>query len=191
MFPLYQQGEFIGACSMFTDITELNHLTSEVQRISQVAEEYNQEIRARDFLKTNHIIGESEVYLNCIRKSMMVASTDASVLIRGENGTGKEVICKIVQENSARRNQPFIKVNCAAIPEALIESELFGYEEGSFTGLKKVVAPENLSWLMEERFFWMRSAICRWQCRQSCCVYFRKARLKKSVDKKVCRSMCV
>ena len=83
-------------------------------------------------MKTNHIIGESEVYLNCIRKSMMVASTDASVLIRGENGTGKEVICKIVQENSARRNQPFIKVNCAAIPEALIESELFGYEEGSF-----------------------------------------------------------
>ena len=68
---------------------------------------------------------------------MMVASTDASVLIRGENGTGKEVICKIVQENSARRNQPFIKVNCAAIPEALIESELFGYEEGSFTGAKK------------------------------------------------------
>lgn len=67
----------------------------------------------------------------------MVASTDASVLIRGENGTGKEVICKIVQENSARRNQPFIKVNCAAIPEALIESELFGYEEGSFTGAKK------------------------------------------------------
>ena len=55
----------------------------------------------------------------------------------GENGTGKEVICKIVQENSARRNQPFIKVNCAAIPEALIESELFGYEEGSFTGLKR------------------------------------------------------
>ena len=137
MFPLYQQGEFIGACSLFTDITELNHLTSEVQRISQVAEEYNQEIRARDFLKTNHIIGESEVYLNCIRKAMMVASTDASVLIRGENGTGKEVICKIIQENSARMNQPFIKVNCAAIPEALIESELFGYEEGSFTGAKK------------------------------------------------------
>ena len=137
MFPLYRQGKFVGACSLFTDITELNHLTSEVQRISQVAEEYNQEIRARDFLKTNHIIGESEVYLNCIRKAMMVASTDASVLIRGENGTGKEVICKLIQENSARMNQPFIKVNCAAIPEALIESELFGYEEGSFTGAKK------------------------------------------------------
>lgn len=137
MFPLYRQGEFVGACSLFTDVTELNNLTSEVQRISQVAEEYNQEIRARDFLKTNHIIGESEVYRNCIRKAMMVAATDASVLIRGENGTGKEVICKIVQENSSRSNKPFIKVNCAAIPEALIESELFGYEEGSFTGAKK------------------------------------------------------
>lgn len=137
MFPLYRKGEVVGACSLFTDITELNHLTSEVQRISQVAEEYNQEIKARDFLKTNHIIGESEIYLNCIRKAMMVASTDASVLIRGENGTGKEVICKMVQENSVRAKRPFIKVNCAAIPEALIESELFGYEEGSFTGAKK------------------------------------------------------
>lgn len=137
MFPLYRKGEFVGACSLFTDITELNHLTSEVQRISQVAEEYNQVIKARDFLKTNHIIGESEIYLHCIRKAMMVASTDASVLIRGENGTGKEVICKMVQENSARAKKAFIKVNCAAIPEALIESELFGYEEGSFTGAKK------------------------------------------------------
>lgn len=137
MFPLYQNGEFMGACSVFTDITELKHLSREVARISQVAEQYNQEIRARDFLNSNHIVGESEVYMNCIRKAMMVAATDASVLIRGENGTGKEVICKIIQENSARSKKPFIKVNCAAIPEALIESELFGYEEGSFTGAKK------------------------------------------------------
>ena len=54
------------------------------------------------FLNSNHIVGESEVYMNCIRKAMMVAATDASVLIRGENGTGKEVICKIIQENSVR-----------------------------------------------------------------------------------------
>ena len=100
MFPLYRQGEFVGACSLFTDVTELNNLTSEVQRISQVAEEYNQEIRARDFLKTNHIIGESEVYRNCIRKAMMVAATDASVLIRGENGTGKDVIARLLYRNS-------------------------------------------------------------------------------------------
>lgn len=137
MFPLYQDGEFAGACSLFTDITELNHLTNEVERISHVAEEYNRQIQAQEFLKSHHVIGESDAYMKCVRKALMVARTDASVLIRGENGTGKEVICKMIQENGERAKKPFIKVNCAAIPEALMESELFGYEEGSFTGAKK------------------------------------------------------
>lgn len=137
MFPLYQRGEFKGACSLFTDITELDHLTNEMNRISQVAEEYKQQIQVDEYLKNHHIIGKSDAYVNCIRKAMMVAKTDATVLIRGENGTGKEVISKIIQENSERSGKPFIKVNCAAIPEALMESEFFGYEEGSFTGAKK------------------------------------------------------
>lgn len=137
VFPLYNHGEFTGACSVFTDITELNYLTNEVKRISQTAEDYRKQIEIGRYLKSRHIIGGSEVYQNCIRKAMLAAKTDASVLIRGENGTGKEIISRVIQENSLRKGRPFIKVNCAAIPEALIESEFFGYEEGAFTGAKK------------------------------------------------------
>lgn len=137
MFPLYEQESFIGAYSIFTDITEINHLTSEVARISNVAEEYHRQIRLIDEKEARTAIGESRVFRRCISQAHLVASTDASVLIRGDNGTGKEVFSKIIQRNSARRKAPFIKVNCAAIPETLVESELFGYEEGSFTGARK------------------------------------------------------
>lgn len=72
-----------------------------------------------------------------ISKALSVAKTDAVVLIRGENGSGKEILTNFIYKNSLRNNKPFITVNCAAIPENLIESELFGYEDGSFTGAKK------------------------------------------------------
>ena len=69
-----------------------------------------------------------------IEKVKLVASTDSSVLILGETGTGKELIARAVHSNSERRNRPLIKVNCAALPIGLIESELFGHEKGAFTG---------------------------------------------------------
>ena len=66
-----------------------------------------------------------------------VADTTATVLIRGESGTGKEVVARMVYAQSARREKPFVKVNCAAIPHELLESELFGYEPGAFTGANR------------------------------------------------------
>lgn len=82
----------------------------------------------------NSIIGQSPAIESLIRSAKMVASTDVTVLIQGETGTGKEVLATAIQKESRRSNNPFITLNCAALPESLIESELFGHKKGSFTG---------------------------------------------------------
>ena len=82
----------------------------------------------------DEIIGESADLLNCLRLVEVVANTDAPVLILGETGTGKELIARAVHQHSDRSDRALVKVNCAALPANLIESELFGYEKGAFTG---------------------------------------------------------
>ena len=83
------------------------------------------------------IIAESPCMLAAITKAKVYAATDASVLIEGASGTGKELLAQSIHNASSRKENPFVAVNCAAIPENLFESELFGYEEGAFTGAKK------------------------------------------------------
>mgnify|MGYP000665200909 CR=1 FL=1 len=80
------------------------------------------------------IIGRSDAMQQVFKMVGRVASTDATVLIRGETGTGKELVARAIHQQSPRRERPFVQVNCAAIPDELIESELFGHEKGSFTG---------------------------------------------------------
>lgn len=80
------------------------------------------------------IISHSPVFDNVLRSARMVAATDVTVLIKGATGTGKEILASAIQKDSRRFNKPFITLNCAALPESLIESELFGYKKGSFTG---------------------------------------------------------
>jgi len=84
--------------------------------------------------RRNQIIGESPAIRSVLDKVECVASTDATVLVRGETGTGKELIAHAIHNLSSRRERPFIKLNCAAIPFDLLESELFGHEKGAFTG---------------------------------------------------------
>ena len=88
-------------------------------------------------LGVKDIIGKSDVILNKKREAIQASKTNFPVLITGESGTGKEVFARIIHYSGIRRNKPFICVNCAAIPSELLESELFGYEEGAFTGAKK------------------------------------------------------
>ena len=85
----------------------------------------------------NNIICESVTMKHCIEDALQYAQFDSNVLIIGETGTGKELFAQSIHNASARRNQPFVSINCAAIPPNLLESELFGYVDGAFTGAKK------------------------------------------------------
>jgi sigma-54 dependent transcriptional regulator, acetoin dehydrogenase operon transcriptional activator AcoR len=85
----------------------------------------------------NNIIGSSEEIVNCKEKAMRMADSNSTVLIIGDSGTGKELFAQAIHNNSIRRNYQFVVINCGALPESLLESELFGYEEGSFTGARK------------------------------------------------------
>jgi Nif-specific regulatory protein len=88
----------------------------------------------REKFKFDEIIGNSPQMVEILRTVADVADTDATVLIEGESGTGKELLARAIHFNSSRSKKPFVTINCAAIPETLLESELFGYEKGAFTG---------------------------------------------------------
>src|SRR5690606_35151629 len=84
-----------------------------------------------------HIVGSSRPIQEAVEQAKKYSQVDSSILIHGESGTGKELFAQSIHNASKRSKHPFVAVNCAAIPENLIDSELFGYEEGAFTGAKK------------------------------------------------------
>ena len=134
--PLFIDGELKGAFSLYVDISGDDPHISDSTKIfftEVVGHKFRDSIKE---LNDYNIIGQSPSFLNVIEKAALIADTDVPVLIRGESGVGKEAVAKFIHAKSKRRNKPFIVVNCAAIPDNLIESELFGYENGSFTGAK-------------------------------------------------------
>lgn len=102
----------------------------EIQDIINIAKTYEN----KGQIYFSNIIGNSKAILEAINKSKIAASTDSTILIQGDSGTGKELFAKSIHNESMRKEGPFIAINCASIPENLIESELFGYEKGAFTG---------------------------------------------------------
>lgn len=102
----------------------------EIQDIINIAKTYEN----KGQIYFSNIIGNSKSILEAINKSKIAASTDSTILIQGDSGTGKELFAKSIHNESMRKDGPFIAINCASIPENLIESELFGYEKGAFTG---------------------------------------------------------
>jgi PAS domain S-box-containing protein len=118
--------------TMFVDITERVLAEQERARLQQQNLYLQEEIKAVHNFE--EIIGQSRALTAVLDKIAQVAPTDASVLIQGETGTGKELIARAIHSMSKRKDRPLIKVNCAALPTGLVESELFGHEKGAFTG---------------------------------------------------------
>jgi len=117
------------------DIEELKILVAKTLRINQLeAENIFLKERLNDRFDFSSIIGHSPAMNSLFETMALVAPSEATVLIVGESGTGKELIANALHQNSPHKDRPFIKVNCAALPETLLESELFGHEKGAFTG---------------------------------------------------------
>ena len=128
--PITVNNEVLGAIASFQDVTQL-------QRFEQAVRQklYEKGLVAKCTLEK--IVGSSQQFLMVKEQVRQYAKTNSTVLITGETGTGKELFAQSIHNLSNRKKGPFVAVNCAALPESLLESELFGYEEGAFTGAKR------------------------------------------------------
>ena len=140
-FPIKKDGQVIGAIGkvMFKDISDLYKLNKKVDLMQKELEFYKNEFsnKRKALYSIDDIIGKSEKIMQIKLLSRKIANTNSNVLIVGESGTGKELFAHSIHNLSNRYLGAFIKINCAAIPSELLESELFGYEGGAFTGANK------------------------------------------------------
>ncbi|MGC8611183.1 MAG: sigma 54-interacting transcriptional regulator [Athalassotoga sp.] len=129
--PLFVDDKFVGSVGVIHDVSKILSLSRELEEANRMLR------RLKAKYTFDDIIGNGRAMQIAITQAKKVAPTKATVLLRGESGTGKELFAHAIHNASDRRNNPFVSVNCAALPEGILESELFGYEEGAFTGARK------------------------------------------------------
>lgn len=133
-----EKGQVVRIIANVRDMTELSALRQELEQVHRLKDKYLSELsQLKVQVASNTETFRSEEMQRIYDLAMRVAGVDTPILVQGESGVGKEVLANFIHQNSHRRDQAFIKINCAAIPETLLESELFGYAEGAFTGAKK------------------------------------------------------
>ena len=143
--PIKDNGKVIAVFGLvtFKNIKELSRLAAKLSELESQVKLYQKQLNS---LRTtrysfDNIIGESLPLLRLKKEALQAAATNLSVLISGESGTGKELFAQSIHDASSRKMQPFIQLNCAAIPKDLLEAELFGYSKGAFTGAKSTGKP--------------------------------------------------
>ncbi len=140
-YPIRKDGKIFGSvCKViFKDVSQLASLAEKINHLHKELNYYKNELERVQGARytVDNLIGSSPVMVKLKETVRRVAQGPSTVLIRGESGTGKELLAHALHSCSPRRFNPFIKVNCAAVPENLLESELFGYREGAFTGARK------------------------------------------------------
>jgi PAS domain S-box-containing protein len=139
---LDQDREIIKIVINVRDVDELEEMKKKLEEVNNLSEG---QYTLREQFERQQIVADSPEIKKAFELARRVAQVDSTVLILGESGVGKEIVAKLIHENSQRVQGPLIKINCGAIPETLLESELFGYEGGAFTGAKK----EGKSGLLE------------------------------------------
>lgn len=137
--PQIRDGRVVRVVTNSRDMTELNLLRRQIESIHYDNEKYVSEIEQLRLknLKVDHFVYKSKKMQDAVLMALKVATVDSTVLISGETGVGKGVLSRLIHANSKRGNQPFITIDCSSIPENLLESELFGYEGGAFTGASR------------------------------------------------------
>lgn len=134
-----KDGEIVQVINLSRDITSETSMKVELDSIKLLLDAYKHELnelRSRN-MEQNKFIYTSRAMANVAHMALKVSEVDSTVMITGESGVGKEILASFIHANSLRKDKQFIKINCSAIPETLLESELFGYERGAFTGANK------------------------------------------------------
>lgn len=138
MIPLFSQGTLVGAMALMRDVTDFIQVSRELEHFKNLSRKLKKELNGKEDLPPafRHVIGNDRRFVHMLHTAARAAQSDAAICIMGESGTGKEVLVESIHGCSQRSCGPLIKINCAAIPANLLESELFGYESGAFTGAK-------------------------------------------------------
>ena len=136
--PLFHDGQIVGALALMKNMTELVQTNQELEHFKRLSAHLQNELSRKDDLPPafRKVYGHSRALVEELRMAARAATSEASICIMGESGVGKEVVAEAIHASSGRAGGPLVKINCAAIPENLLESELFGYEAGAFTGAR-------------------------------------------------------
>jgi PAS domain S-box-containing protein len=133
-----EMGEIALVITNVRDMTELNELRAKIEETRRLSSRYYEALLEQK--QYEHVMEEmvvkSEPMMRVVQRSVKVARVETSVLLTGESGVGKSMLARIIHHMSPRKNQPLVKINCGTIPDSLMESELFGYEKGAFTGAR-------------------------------------------------------
>jgi len=137
--PIIKNDEIIRVIVNVRDLSELTDLKNELEDIRQKNNKYKSELQylRQERTRFDGMVVQSKEMEKVVDLAILIAPVDTTVLIQGESGAGKEVIARLIHDHSKRKDKAFVKIDCSAIPETLLESELFGYEKGAFTGANR------------------------------------------------------
>lgn len=135
--PIKEKEKLIGAISIFQDITDIIKLNKQLHEAQNTIAHLSKRLNQASEIDKDIVVGNNREMHKIMELAIKASRVNSNVLIQGESGTGKEVYARFIYRYSTRKDKPFVVVNCSAIPNQLLESELFGYDEGAFTGAKK------------------------------------------------------